>query len=429
VRARAALLVAAAALLAAGCTGPAGAPPPRPPVTLGLLADGTGVDRVTDTEAVRGAQLAVDLVNGAHPELDLPLAATAGLPGLDGGRIALAVADSGGDPGRAEAAAGQLVTGRAVVGVVATERAEVVAIAGAYTDRRQLPMVDGGTTAGYLLDVGLEWYFRTGPSDRMLAEAAFSLLTGDGDGVGSGAGDDPIVVLTAAPDRGADLVAMLTELAAGDGLRLADPIPADAAALSLLTAGVGDPEGTGAGDAAGAGATAGPVIAVATTGADRAVLARSWEQWRLGRPLIAMGPGFADDLPAADPGVLRATTWSAELAGRRPLTRAVSALYEDRHGAPMTAAAAAAFTATLTLAQAVDAAGSTAPAAVRTALRGLSVPATHTIMPWNGVRFGADGQNELAAAVVEQAAGGGIRLVHPPEMATVEVAWTSGPAR
>jgi branched-chain amino acid transport system substrate-binding protein len=403
----------------AGCTGTIDAPRPHPPVTIGLLIDGAGADRVADSEPVRGAQLAVDLVNGVHPGLDLPLVAAAGLAGLGGGRLALAVVDSGGDPDRAEAAIAEFVVDHTAVGVVAAERAEVVAIAGASADRRQLPMVDGGTTAEYLLDVGLEWYFRTAPSDRMLAEAAFSLLRSDGAATG-----DPIAVLTAAPDRGADLVALLAELAAGAGLRLADPIPADAATLSLLTSGTAGV--TGAAAPAGAGITEGPVIAVATAGDDGAALTRTWQQWRLGRPLIAMGSGFADDLPAADPGVLRATTWSAELAGRRPLTRAVSALYEDRHGGPMTAAAAAAFTATLTLAQAVDAAGSTAPAAVRTALRGLSVPATHTIMPWNGVRFRADGQNELAAAVVEQVAGGEARLVYPPEMAAVEVAWTPG---
>lgn len=122
-------------------------------------------------------------------------------------------------------------------------------------------------------------------------------------------------------------------------------------------------------------------------------------------------------------GMLHAAAWSPELANRQPVARAVAALYRERFETPMTEAGALAFTATMTLVTAVDAAGSTEPAAVRAALRQLSTPATQTIMPWNGVRFGDTGQNELAAAVVDQRSSRAVQLVYPPELALADLAW------
>ena len=82
---------------------------------------------------------------------------------------------------------------------------------------------------------------------------------------------------------------------------------------------------------------------------------------------------------------------------------AVATRYQERFDTPMSEPAAMAFTATLTLAMALDAAGDTAAPAVRAALRQLSVPATRMIVPWTGIQFGENGQNELAAAVVREA--------------------------
>jgi branched-chain amino acid transport system substrate-binding protein len=105
----------------------------------------------------------------------------------------------------------------------------------------------------------------------------------------------------------------------------------------------------------------------------------------------------------------------------------VAELYQRRFGVAMSDAAAGVFTAMLTLAMAVDAAGPADPsgnsARVRAALRRVSLPATQTIMPWDGVRFDGSGQNQLAAAVVEQRAPGGFQVVYPREVATLPLMW------
>jgi branched-chain amino acid transport system substrate-binding protein len=82
----------------------------------------------------------------------------------------------------------------------------------------------------------------------------------------------------------------------------------------------------------------------------------------------------------------------------------------------MTEAAAETFTATITLAQAINAAGSLDPQRVRTALLSLNVPGRDTIMPWGGIRFDQTGQNVQAAGLVERVTRDDARVVFPPEL-------------
>jgi branched-chain amino acid transport system substrate-binding protein len=82
----------------------------------------------------------------------------------------------------------------------------------------------------------------------------------------------------------------------------------------------------------------------------------------------------------------------------------------------MNEVAASSFTAVLTLAAAVDSAGSLDPERVRTALLGLDVSGRDTIMPWDGVRFDASHQNARSTGVVEQLIQGEFRVVFPSEL-------------
>jgi branched-chain amino acid transport system substrate-binding protein len=398
-----------------GCT-TAAAPSARPgatvPVALGVLAGQGG------TDAVRGAELAVALVNEPHPELHLPLVTGSGLAGLGGAQVRLVVGDTAGDPDAVEAVTDDLLAAR-VAGIVAAEQAEVVAVASAYATRRGLPMVDAATSAGYLLDLGLDWYFRVTPTDRMLAEPVFALLREAPvpgrrravvvTGVGAASG---------APDAGGDVEPLLPDLARDARLDLVGEVRVDSAV---------DPTGGAASARAELAATAPDlVIAVAGTTGQAALLSDVVTGLVPAPVVVGLGPGFRD---APDPpdGTLRPVAWSDGFAGRHPLAAGITALYQARYGRPMSESAATAFTATLALARAVDTAATGDPAAVRVALRQMAVPATQMIMPWVGVRFGGNGQNELATAVVEQAGRDGWRVVFPPELAAGPVEWPARP--
>ena len=409
------LFAAATAALSAATTACTPAPEPvahPESVAIGLLAPATG----TGADAVRGAQLAAEVVNNPYPDLPIPLAAPIGMPGLGGAALILITGDTAGSSDQAQERANELVD-RGVVGLIALDSADVVADLGAQTQRLRLPLLDAASTADYIPELGLEWYFRTTPTDRTLVEAGFALLRQQLPAARPGR----LVLLQDADGSMAAGVALVREEAERAGYPIVATIDlprqgADAAEIARqvdLTA-------------------ASVALAIVADAASAKTATEVAARVRGTIPVLGVGYGFdalaplpVSDVDSSSAVVLRAAAWSADFAARSPTAVAVSALYERRYGARMSDAAAKAFTATITLAAAIDTAGSAEPARIRAALRQLWVPATQTIMPWNGVRFGANGQNQLAAAVVEARVPGGYQVVFPRELATVPMVWAS----
>jgi branched-chain amino acid transport system substrate-binding protein len=83
----------------------------------------------------------------------------------------------------------------------------------------------------------------------------------------------------------------------------------------------------------------------------------------------------------------------------------------------MTEAAASAFTAVMTVAQAVNNAGTLDEQRVRSALLSLDIPGEQTIMPWAGIQFDETHQNTLAEALIEQYHNRAFSIVYPSDAA------------
>ncbi len=75
----------------------------------------------------------------------------------------------------------------------------------------------------------------------------------------------------------------------------------------------------------------------------------------------------------------------------------------------------------MTLGLAIQAAASTDPEKIRTALKNLDV--AKTIMPWKGIKFDDKGQNTLASGVIEQLINGEYKVLYPTEVASTKVTW------
>jgi ABC-type branched-subunit amino acid transport system substrate-binding protein len=168
------------------------------------------------------------------------------------------------------------------------------------------------------------------------------------------------------------------------------------------------------------------VVAWAHTAGGAAAIARAVAS-ATSRPVVGLGKGFRllTRPPATGEVMLRSVVWSAEFASRSPAAQAVTQLYEQRFGHAMSDSAAAAFTAAIALAVAVDASGSQDTAAIRSALRQESLPPTQMIMPWNGVQFAADGHNSRAAGAIEAWENNSYRVVYPAELAPRPLQWPS----
>jgi len=128
--------------------------------------------------------------------------------------------------------------------------------------------------------------------------------------------------------------------------------------------------------------------------------------------------GRAPAVPADPTGIVAQAAWASGVRDLTATARHVAKLFEQRYGRPMSVRSAGGFTAVMTLAQAIDKAGSTHPADIRNALSELDVPENRTIMPWDGIRFDANGQNTRSQIVLQQFLRGRYRVVYPKRRAT-----------
>jgi branched-chain amino acid transport system substrate-binding protein len=385
-------------------------------IRIGVLAPLSGADKAVGTDSLRGAQLAAALVNGEEGEVSV---AGVGADGLAGTKMAVIPGDTAGDPTRGASEANRLITAERVVGLVGAYHTEVTDAASLRSERLRVPFVNGDTSADFLTERALDWFFRTGPTDRMFGEAFLSALRV--------VGDQPVkrIGILHVSDRPGTVVAELTK-------------------------GLADQGGY-------------QVIEVATFGPDQQDLAPAVTQMRAAKPnavfavvsspdqtrrmlsafsrlgynppgLLAFGAGFFEPtvLQTAGrdgQGLLYTAGWSREVAARDPAAKPIMELYEERFGSPMTEAAAGSFTATLTLVQGIADAGSVERDRVRAALLNLDIPGRDTIMPWNGVRFDGTHQNVGASGVVEQVDQGAFRIVFPSELAREKAKWPLDTAR
>lgn len=417
-------LLVAAVLVAASCT--SSQPPSQPSlgeIRIGLLAPLSGEDKAAGGDALHGAQLAAAVLSGdAGAQLRN---SQLGVPGLDGTSVKIVPADTKGDPDHAVTEAVRLATREGVAGLVGAYDPDVTAAASQRSERLPIPFVNGDSSAGFLTERGLDWFFRTGPTDRSLGEAVFSTL---GQQAAAGAPTRRIGILYAddAPSNG--LAAATNGLANEGGYQVVPQGP------------VSFPPGLGRNPAASVAqvraAQPNAVVLVADRPVDAQKVVNAFATPGFTPAgIFTLGAGFRQP-PALQTvaqngaGLLGSTAWSREAAARNPASKAVVSLYEESYHTRMSDVAAGTFTAVLILATAIDHAGSLDAERIRAALLTLDVPGRSTIMPWSGVRFDATThQNSLATGLVEQFLQGSFRVIFPHELGLTRIVWPIANAR
>jgi branched-chain amino acid transport system substrate-binding protein len=292
------------------------------------------------------------------------------------------------------------------VALVGAYDAAVTEAASQQTERHGVPFVNGDSPADYLTQRGLDWFFRTGPTDRMFGEAFYSTLQQEK------VKPERISILYTTDADGESLHRVLHTLAPEANYQEHGMVKFPPGKPNLV------PEIQKLRDE-----KKPEALFIATSRGDDTVrILKTMEAMNYRPPQIfvfgAEGsvPQVLEAAGTAAEGVYYSTAWSREIAGRSGIGRAVMERYEQRFNQPMGETAAGTFTAVLVLAKAIDNAGSTDPERVRAALLNLDIPGRETIMPWSGIRFDASRQNAAANAVVEQRVGQTFRVVFPNEL-------------
>jgi branched-chain amino acid transport system substrate-binding protein len=400
---------------------PAGAPTQAPAakaavqeVKIGVLYPTSGGAATSGLDSQYGAQLAAEIVNGQH-DLGMPLARTEGLPNLGGAKANLILVDHQGVPEKGQSDAERLVTQENVVALYGAYHSSVTQTASQTAERMGIPFVNGESSSPALTTRGLKTFFRTGPHDATYGKNLFDML----EDIEKAKGIDlkTIAIVNENTLYGTDASTTTKRFAQERGYQVVADIsyPANTSEVTseVQRLKAANPD----------------VVFQVSYTSDAILFMRTYKQLDFNpQGILAYGAGFVDPqfrqvLGRDSEFVITRAGWSPDIAEKLPLAKAVADLFQQRFNQPMTENSARSFTGMITLLDAINRASSTQPEAILTALRATDIPTDQLIVPWQGVKFGDDGQNIHARGVNMQVHGGAYSTVWPFDVSSKEIQW------
>lgn len=385
-------------------------------VRVGALYPLSGQVAKSGEDTVNAIRLAVDIINNKYPDLGVPFAATEGLPALGNAKITLLIADHQGSPETGAAEAERLIVQQKAVALIGAFHSSVAATSSQVAERMGVPYISGESEASTLTERGFKWFFRTTPSSRTQARDFFTFLRE----LNKGSKDQ---VRT---------IAVVHENTLW-GQEFAKSVEGYLPEFSdfKLVADISYQQGTAdvTSEVQRLIAAKPDVVFHASYDAEAILFARTYKQYKFSpRGVMAIGAAFGSSAfrqalgPDANFYLIR-EHWSRDLASKNRVVAQVAKLYRDRYGKDMDGTPARAFAAMMTLADAINRAGSTDPKKIRDALAATNLAPDKLIMPWTGIRFDKTGQNDLTRGIFVQTLDGAPRMVWPFDQAAAKLVW------
>ena len=386
------------------------------PVKIGALYPLSGQAAKSGEDTLNGIRLAIDIINNRVPELSLPFAAGEGLPRLGNAKIELIAADHQGSPEIGAAEAERLIVQRKVAALIGAFHSSVAATSSQVAERLGVPYISGESEATNLTNRGFKWFFRTTPTTHTQVKDFFQFLR----------------------DRNKDSSNPIRTFAVVNentlwGKEFAQSVHSYAAEFPEfkevinITYQQGTPDVTS--EVQRLIAAKPDVVMHASYDAEAILFARTYKQYNfVPQGIMAIGAAFGsgafrDALGQDSNYFLVRDHWSRDLGAKMPVVAQVAKMYRGRYGRDMDGTAARAFTAMMTLADAINRAGSTDPGKIRDALAATNLSADKLIMPWSGIKFDATGQNTLTSAIFLQLQNAEPKIVWPADKATASLVW------
>ncbi|MGH7389159.1 MAG: ABC transporter substrate-binding protein [Candidatus Rokuibacteriota bacterium] len=391
--------------------GPAAAQPKD--VVIGVIypMSGPAAQAGVDNKAV--FEIAAEIANGGT-DLPFPLyQKLKGLPGLKGAKVRLIFADHQGKPDVGQAEAERMITQEKVAALVGCWHSAVTATASQVAERHGVPFLNPESSSPGLTARGFKWFFRTSPHDGHFTQVMFDFFR---DFEKKRSVKLKTLGLTYEDTLfGADSGKVQKELAKKHGYEIVLDLQYRARATSLAS----EVQRLKA---------ANPDVWMPTSYQTDAILfARTMKELDYNPKMVMaqdaghISPDFVSAVGKDAEGTLTRAPFSTDLVDKRPVARALNALYARRAGKDLYDFPARAFTGMITLLDAINRAGSTGPEAIRKALVATQIPGDQLIMTWDNVKFDESGQNTGVKGIILQLQGGKYHTVYPFDVATKDV--------
>src|SRR5215469_8323162 len=405
------VLIAGAAALATGIR-PALAQAPKE-ILIGALFPLTGAAAQTGIDAQHALNTAAEIINSPH-NLDLPLGAGAGLPGLGGAKVKIIYADHQSDPQKGRAEAERLITQEKVAALIGTYQSAVAVTVSQTAERYEVPFMSADNSSPSLHRRGLKYFFRTAAHDEMFSAAMFDFfdaLRKKGHKI------ETLALFHEDTIFGTDSANAQTKLASERGYKIVSDIkyransPSLSAEVQQLKAANAD------------------VLMPSSYTTDAILLIKTMAE--LGykpNAILAQDAGFSekalyDAVGDKLVGLISRGTFSLDLAQKRPMVGKINDMFKQKSGKDLNDYSSRQFMALIVMADAINRAKSVDGEKIREALAATDLPGEVTIMPWKRIKFDDMGQNNDADPVLLQYVGGKFVTIFPPQAAVAEAAW------
>jgi branched-chain amino acid transport system substrate-binding protein len=361
-------------------------------VKIGAIFPLSGNAASAGVHAKAAIEVAIDIINNAHPELgNFPLAKSAGLAGLGGAKVEVVFADNQGSPATGQNQALRLITEEKVVALTGAYQSGITLTASAIAEKYGIPFVNGESVAANLTERGFKWFFRTTPIATDFAKVYYDFLT---DMKAAGAKTDTVALVHDNTEYGSSVANVITTVFKEKGmaapLDVAYPANATDIQSQVLQLKEKKPD----------------VVLMVTYTSDAILFAKTMQAQDYKPPML-----LADDAGYSDPSFLKAvgkisqgafnrSSWSLGPPGSP--TAIIAKLYKEKSGDDIDDTAARQMTGFFTLMEAIDRAGSTDPAKIQAALKATDLKPEQLVLGYKGIKFDEKGQNILASGVIIQ---------------------------
>jgi branched-chain amino acid transport system substrate-binding protein len=382
-------------------------------VVIGVLYPMTGPVAQIGIDSVNAVKVALDIINN-DVNINVPLGKGAGLPNLGGAKVRIVVVDHQGKPDIGLAEAERLITQEKVHALFGAYFSSVTNTASQVAERMGIPMLNADSSSPALTERGFKWFFRTGPHDGHFSQAMFDFMR-EFEKKRS-LKFKSVAILNEDTQFGADSAKVQEELAKRYGYEVVAKIPFRTGTTSL-DAEIGRLKTANA-----------DVLLPSLYTSDAILLTRTARNLDYNpKAIIAQNAGYTDprfvtEMGREAEGAITRAPFALDLAARKPLIPVINDMFKKLSGGrDISDVPSRVLTGFLTLADAINRAGSTEPAAIQKALRETNIPPDQLIMmPWTGVKFDEKGQNSGVRAILQQLQGGSYHTIYPFELATKE---------
>jgi branched-chain amino acid transport system substrate-binding protein len=384
-------------------------------IRIGVIYPLTGAAASTGLELKNALELAADMINNGTKGLNLPLTTTGGLPNLKGGKIKLIFGDHQGNPQTGATEAERLISQEKVVALVGCYFSNVTNTASQVAERNGIPFMNPESSSATLTQRGFKWFFRTTPHDDLFVTNFFEFLKDVEKKKNISV--KRIALFNENTLFGTETTKIEEKLAGEQKYPIVEKIiyPAKSTQLTSEIQRI---------------KAANPDLIMQSSYLGDAILSmKTYKELGVSPDaLLANDAGFNDSeflktLGKDGEYVLSREVWALDLASKNPLIKQVNDLYLERYKTNFNGNSARTFTGLMTLAEAINRAGSTKPEAIQKALVETNIPGNKLIMPWKGIKFDATGQNTLGSGIIVQVQDGKYVTVWPFDLASKDVIW------